>query len=100
MFSLKNNDDLPPFKSSILEGKTAICAGFCFGAVFGNGIVATDVDVFISKHPPTEKCYANLGHTYELPDGYETGSAKAGALLAGNSKFTPSEIEVFYPLKD
>ena len=103
MFSLRNKDNLPAFKSSILEVNKATsptCSCASYGAVFGGGVKATGVDLFISVHPPTEKCYANLGHAYKLPEGYEKGTDKAGALLAGSSGFTPSEIEVFYQVKN
>jgi hypothetical protein len=100
MFSLRNKDNLPAFKSSILEVNKATFSSANYGAVFGSGGITTSVDLYISKHPPTEKCYANLGHAYKLPGGYENGTAKAGALLVGSSGFTPSEIEVFCQVKN
>jgi hypothetical protein len=100
VFSLRNKDNLPAFKSSILEVNEATCSSTSCGAVFGSGAITTGVDLFISKHPPTEKCYANLGQAYKLPEGYEKGTDKAGALLAGSIAFTPSEIEVFYQVKN
>ena len=96
MFSLKNKDNLMPFTSPILKVDAATVSSKYYGAVFGNGTISSHIDLFISGHPPTQKCYANLGNAYELPHGYQKGTAKAGALLAGSSAFTPSEIEVFY----
>ena len=96
VFSLKNKDNLIPFTSSILKVDEATVSNKIHGAIFGNGAISSGVDLFISGHPPTQKCYANLGNAYELPHGYQKGTAKAGALLAGSSAFTPSEIEVFY----
>jgi hypothetical protein len=83
-----------------LEVNEATCSSASYGAVFGSGAIATGIDLFISGYPPTKKCYANLGHAYKLPEGYEKGTAKAGALLVGRSGFTPSEIEVFYQVKN
>ena len=85
-----------PFKSSILKADEATVSNRNYGAIFGNGAISSGIDLLISGHPPTEKCYANLGNAYELPHGYQKGTAKAGALLAGSSAFTPSEIEVFH----
>ena len=95
MFSLKNKDNLPPFKSPILRKETATVANKEYGAIFGNGGISTGIDLFISGHPPTSKCYANLGNSYKLPDGYVEGTDRATSLLAGRPDFTPSEIEVF-----
>ena len=100
MFSLKNKDNLMPFKSSILKADEATVSNRNYGAIFGNGTISSGIDLLISGHPPTQKCYANLGNAYELPHGYQKSTAKAGALLAGSSAFTPSEIEVFYLLQN
>ncbi|CAB4019746.1 Hypothetical predicted protein, partial [Paramuricea clavata] len=100
MFSLWNKDNLPAFKSSILEVNKATFSGASYGAVFGSGTISSGIDLFITRHPPTQNCYANLGHAYKLPEGYKKGTDKAGALLAGSSGFTPSEIEVFYQVKN
>ena len=100
IFSLKNNDNLEPFKSPILKVESATFGIRGTGAVFGEGMISTNVDLYIAGHPQTQSCYANLGHAYKLPEGYEKGTARAGALLAGNSSFTPDEIEVFYRIKN
>jgi hypothetical protein len=100
MFSLKNKDSLPSFKSSILNFEDATKSiGIC-GAVFGSGAIDSGVDLFIANYPPTQKCYSNLGNAYKLPDGYVKGSDKASCLLAGSSEFIPSEIEVFCHKQD
>ena len=100
MFSLKNKDSLPPFKSLVLEAKDATYDYCDSGAVFGNGATSSGVDLFISGHPPTDLCYSNLGNAYQLPEGYVKGTDEARCLLAGNSKFIPSEIEVFCHKQD
>ena len=98
MFSLRNKDDLPPFKSSVLKAAYATVANQTFGAVFGT--FHDNPDLVITNHPPTEKCYTNFGKAYKLPDGYEMGTDKARSLLGGSYHFTPSEIEVFYQVKN
>ena len=100
IFSLQNKDNLPPFKSSILKVEEAAIANKTFGALFGKGSNTSAIDLCISRHPPTQKCYSDLGHAYKLPDGYEKGTDKARCLLAGSFRFTPSEIEVFCQKKN
>jgi hypothetical protein len=100
MFSLKNKDGLPPFKSSILVVDDATVADNEYGAVFGKGATTFGIDLLITGHPPTQKCHSDFGLAYKLPDGYEKGTEKARCLLAGSFNFTPSEIEVFYQTKN
>ncbi len=97
MFSLRNKDSLPPFKSSILKVENAAIANTDYGALFGTGSIKSGLDLFISGHPPTQECYSDFGHVYKLPDGYEKETDKAQCLLAGSFNFSPSEIEVFLP---
>jgi hypothetical protein len=68
-----------------------------FGAIFG--VFLSTPDIVISSHPPTKKCSTNFGLIYKLPDGYIKDTGKARNLLAGSYEFTPSEIEVFYQVK-
>ena len=95
MFSLKNKDSLPPFRSFVLEEVRCATCNEGLGPLFGKGNYAEGHDLFMSKHPPTEPCYSDLGNAYNLPDGYVKGTVKARCLLAGSFNFTPSEIEVF-----
>jgi hypothetical protein len=97
IFSLKNKDGLPPFKSSVLKVEQAAVSNICYGAVFG--VFSGPPDLYITGHPPTTKCSTDFGQGYKLPDGYEKGTDKAKSLLAGSYRFTPSEIEVFYQVK-
>ena len=99
MLSLQNKDNLPPFKASVVVGRQATTNNRDLGPLFGTGNYAYGHDLFISKHPPTMKCYSDFGHAYKLPDGYVKGTGKARCLLAGSFNFTPSEIEVFYQVK-
>ena len=100
MFSLKNKDNLQPFKSLILNVNTARAVSNPFyGALFGSGSTDFGLDLFISNHPPTSQCYADLGNSYQLPEGYIKSTDKARSLLAGSFRFSPSEIEDFYQVK-
>ena len=60
------------------------------------GIFAYGGDLVISNNANKnhDSC-SNLGVTYQPPPGYQTGTPRAKALLAGSEKFQPSEIEVF-----
>lgn len=100
MFSLKNKDNLQPFKSPVVRFDTATISNSSLGAVFGTGTTDSGIDLFISGHPPTSQCYADLGNTYMLPEGYIKHTDKARSLLAGSFKFSPGEIEVFYQVKN
>ena len=100
MFSLKNKDNLPPFKASVLKWEQAGSYNDELGPLFGVGSYREGHDLFISNNPQTKKCYSDFGNQYKLPDGYEKGTDKARCLLAGSFNFTPSEIEVFYQEKN
>ena len=100
MFSLKNKDNLRPFKSLILNVNSAAISNPLYGALFGNGTVDSGLDLFIPGDPTSSKCYADLGNSYKLPEGYMKGTDEARNLLAGSFWFSPSEIEVFYQVKN
>ena len=89
LFSLRNNDDLPPFKAPPINQNyvKAICRGCGFGPLFGAG---HDLRIAYGNS------YTNFGHTYQAPSGYTYNQANTRSLLAGSYKFTPSEIEVLY----
>ena len=100
MFSLKNKDNLQPFKSLILNVNRAAVSSTSFGALFGEGSILSGLDLFIPDDPRISQCYADLGNSYKLPEGYIKGTDKARSLLAGSFRFSPSEIEVFYQVKN
>ena len=93
LFSLRNKDNLKPFKCPIYDRrneKAIWCDSTC-GAIFGAGH-----DLLISSDANTNQySYANLGNTYRPPRGYEPDAPRTRTLLAGSYKFTPTEIEVF-----
>jgi hypothetical protein len=91
IFSLSNNDSLPPFRSFLQKNKVAIYQENISGAIFGLGCKDSGRDLSISRNP-----FSDLGHSYTLPRGYTVGSQKARSLLAGSFHFNPTEVEVFY----
>ena len=91
IFSLSNNDNLPPFQSFLRKSKRAIFQDRRCGAIFGVGYVDKVRDLYISCN-----AFSDLGHSYTLPQGYTVGSQKARSLLAGSFNFNPTEVEVFY----
>ncbi|XP_073248112.1 uncharacterized protein [Porites lutea] len=64
------------------------------GPTFGGGH-----DIHIANYASSGSgSYANLGHTYSPPNGYNYGSNFTRTFLAGGSNyhFTPDEVETFY----
>jgi hypothetical protein len=93
LFSLRNKDNLSPFKCPIYDHKhkDAILCGYHYGAAFGRS-----GDLCISDEASTIiRSFSNLGDTYQQPPGYQYGTPQTKALLAGSGNFTPTEIEVF-----
>ena len=91
LFSLRNNDGLPPFKAPLKDQNSSF-AIFQLpgdGPIFGGGY-----DLFIGISGSTTKSNANFGVTYQAPPGYAIGEAKTKSLLAGSYEFTPTEVEV------
>ena len=93
LFSLKNKDNLKPFKAAVYRNShTAFVHGSSYGPTFGGGH-----DLYISNNANLNiVSYTNFGTTYQLPPDYTPGAANTRALLAGSYHFTPSEVEVFY----
>ena len=91
MFSLLNNDSLPPFQSFLRVSKVSIFQESSCGAIFGLGNSNNGRDLSINA-----SSFSDFGHSYTLPEGYVAGSEKARSLLAGRFRFTPTEVEVFY----
>lgn len=93
MFSLRNRDNLKPFKSPVYRNShNAIYQNPGYGPTFGGGH-----DLYIRDNAHSSSgSYSNFGHTYQPPSGYAYNTAKVKALLAGNYNFLPTEVEVFY----
>ena len=90
LFSLKCYAGLGPLKMDVKSGNeaSAVYHNSSYGPTFGGG---HDLCIrFIPNQSNTNTSYANLGHTYQLPDGV-TGHC----LLTGASNFQVAEYEVF-----
>ena len=88
LFSLRNNDDLPPFKAPLKSenAQNAIYRASGYGPTFGTGH-----DLRISSNS-----FTNFGHSYQLPSGYVHGGSKTHSLLAGSYNFKHPQVEVLY----
>ena len=94
MYSLRNNDDIASFKSTLKDENDpwAIYRDSSFGPVFGYGF-----DLYIANNAGSNTdSGTNFGDSYNLPPGYTYGQTKTYSLLAGSPNFTPSEVEVLY----
>ena len=91
LFSLRNNDDLGPFKAPLKNENhwMAILRRNSYGPCFH--------DLFITDNAGlTADSYADLGSIYQAPPGYTYRKLNTKFLLAGGFSFTPSEVEVLY----
>jgi hypothetical protein len=89
IFSLRNKEDLPPFKAPLKDENTPyrIYARNSYGPVFGS------YDIYISNDAASNNnSFASLNIFYQAPSGV----SGTRTILAGTKYFQPSEIEVFY----
>ena len=94
LFSLRNNDDLAPFKAPLRDenGWAAIYRSSGYGPTFGVGH-----DLYIADNARSNTdSYTYFGYYYQSPPGYNLGESKRSSLLPGSKYFTPSQIEVLY----
>ena len=94
VYSLRNNDGLSPFKSTLKDenDQDEIHRHSGHGPTFGRGH-----DLYIASDAGSNtKSYTNFGRTYNLPHGYIYGETNTKSLLGGSCYFTPSEVEVLY----
>lgn len=97
LFSFRNNDGLPPFKSPVINnGNSAILRFTNSGPKFGVGPDLAIADASIYQSNEKVVSVANLGHSYQAPSGYNKNEFKTQSLLAGSLYFTPAEVEVLY----
>ena len=89
IFSLRNKENLPPFKASLKNQNTpyAIYTYNSYGPTFGFGH-----DIYISNDA------ASNTNSYAIFDSYQapSGVSNANTILAGTRNFQPSEVEVFH----
>ena len=94
LFSLRNPNNMQPFKCPIINGKNgnAIYCDPSYGAIFGG---SNDLHI-VNNANTDQNSYGNLGYTYQPPAGYQYNTQQTRSLFAGSYNFTPTEIEVFY----
>ncbi|KMR02176.1 btb poz domain-containing protein 9 [Lasius niger] len=86
LFTLTNNQDIPPTKFEIVKKSFAICYHPDIGPIFGAG-----ADLLISSNCNVNKeSYSNLPHSYE-------GDHASNQLLMGDYHFSVVDYEVFTP---
>ena len=87
IFSLRNKEELHPFKSMVLQSQYAIYRHQGYGPTFGNGW-----DIYISDNSNSNSdSYTHLSN-YETPKGAD----KPTTILSGTQYFSPDDWEVFY----
>ena len=94
MYSLRNNDDIASFKSTLRDENDtkAIYRFSSYGPVFGRG---SDL-VIANNAGSNNNSYTYFGYSYNLPLGYTLDHTNTRSLLGGSLYFTPSEVEVLY----
>ena len=94
MYSLRNNDDLAPFKAPLRDEKDlwAIVSYSDYGPTFGGGF-----DLHIANNAGSNtRSFTRFGFSYQPPPGYTLDENNTNSLLPGRFYFTPSETEGLY----
>jgi hypothetical protein len=94
IFSLRNNDDLAPFKAPLRYENDgwAIYRYSGYGPIFGRGW-----DLYIANNAGSNTAsYTRFGYSYQPPPGYNLDESKTSSLLPGSYQFTPLQIETLY----
>ena len=93
LFSLRNKDNLPPFKAP-LKDQNHGNAIYCWS---GHGPLFGPNELYIANDAKSNtNSRTHFGHTYQAPSGYTHDQTNTSSLLAGSYLFTPSEVEVLY----
>ncbi|XP_026830131.1 uncharacterized protein LOC105277752 [Ooceraea biroi] len=86
LFTLTNNQDVPPTKFDVVKKSFAVCYHPDVGPIFGAG-----ADLLISSNCNVNKeSYSNLPHSYE-------GDHASNHVLMGDYHFSVIDYEVFTP---
>jgi hypothetical protein len=91
MYSLRNNDDLAPFKAPLRDENElgAIYRRSGSGPIFGEGF-----DLHIADNAgTTNNSFTDFGYSYQLPAGYTWDKTNRRSVLPGSRNFSPSQIE-------
>ena len=89
LFSLRNKEELGPFKSMVREPSKAIFNQKYVGPTFGRD------DIRIDRYRSGAKSssgYTHFGRSYSVPESVN----KSKTVLAGTHDFEADEVEVFY----
>ena len=86
IFSLRNKEQLGPFKSMVKEPSNAIYNRKYMGPTFGRTDIRIDSRVVVNSSS------SHLGASYFAPNEVKDYST----ILAGANRFDPDELEVFY----
>ena len=87
IFSLRNKENLPPFKAPALKDGSAIFRHNTYGPLFGE-----NNDIYISDYAGSNTKSESHTSTYQAPSGVSDPKT----ILAGTRYFQPSEVEVFH----
>ena len=92
MYSLRNNDGIASFKSTLKNESNpqAIYRYGGYGPTF-----SYDLHI-VNNSASNNYSFAHIGRTYNLPPGYTNDQTNTRSLLGGSRYFTPSEVEVLY----
>jgi hypothetical protein len=91
MYSLRNNDDLAPFKAPLRYENDVRAIYRGVGPTFGGG---ADLLIADNAGSPT-RSYTNFGRSYQPPPGYTYWKTNTRSLLPGSFYFSPSQIEYY-----
>ena len=86
IFSLRNKEQLGPFKSMVKEPSNAIYNHMRMGPTFGKADIRMDTRAVVDSSS------SHLGTSYFAPNEVKDNST----ILAGANRFDPDELEVFY----
>ena len=95
MFSLRNKENLPHFKAPLRNENSAMAIVACHSCGPSFGGLPSDLDISDNAASNTNS-YTYFNFNYEAPPGV----SDAQTILAGTNYFTPSEVEVFYFVKN
>jgi hypothetical protein len=93
LFSLRNSDNLTPFKAPLKNENDVNAIRGGYGPTFGGG---HDLHISSSAGSNANSHARKFGFDYQSPPGYTLGQGGTPFLLAGSGHFTPSEFEVLY----
>ena len=87
IFSLRNKEELHPFKSMVITPQLAIYKYEEYGPTFGGGW-----DIYIADNANDNENSYNHPFSYKLPEAAQDPTT----ILAGTRNFSPDDWEVFY----